>query len=106
MRDFGKLYRLSTAIDTGDDHRKELYKLAAANVKEGSLLLATRDFEGKLEFVFGNSPFEYCVVSKTLPDGTRGKGSVYRSKEIDITSGRLVLSVGKCEIYYISFFNR
>jgi hypothetical protein len=106
MRDFGKLYRLSTAIDTGDDHRKELYKLAAANVKEGALLLATRDFEGKLEIVFGNSPFEYCVVSKTLPDGTRGKGSVYRSKEIDITSGRLVLSVGKCEIYYISFFNR
>ena len=106
MRDFGRLYRLGNAVETGDNHRKELYKLAASNGKEGSLLMVTKDYEGKVELVFANSPFAFCTVSKTIPGGTRGKGSVYRSKEIDITGGRLVLSVGKGEIYSVSFFNK
>lgn len=106
MCDFGKLYRLGTAVETGDDHRKELYKLAACDEKEGALLLVTRDYEGKVEIVLGRSPFGVCTVSKTLPGGERGKGVVYRSKEIDVSGGRLLLTVGKGEIYLISFFNK
>ena len=106
MCNFGRLYRLATAVDTGDNHRKELYKLAAANENEGGMLMVTKNYEGKVELVFLNSPFALCRVSKTIPGGTRGKGSVYQSKDIDITSGRLTLSVGKGEIYFVSFFNK
>ena len=106
MCDFGKLYKLGMAIETGDDHRKELYKLAASNGKEASLMLVVRDYEGKVELIFSNSPFACCTVSKTLPGGARGKGTVYRSKEMDISGGRLLLTVGKGEIYSVSFFNK
>jgi hypothetical protein len=37
MKIFALLYRLGTAIDTGDDHRKELYSLAAVG-EEGAAL--------------------------------------------------------------------
>ena len=106
MCSFGKLYRLGTAVDSGDNHRKELYKLCASNGKEASLLLTTRAFEGKLEILLLNCPYTYCTMSKTGPGGTRGAGKSYRSKEIDISSGKLILSVGKGEIYSVSFFNK
>ena len=106
MCSFGKLYRLGTAVDSGDNHRKELYKLCASNGKEASLLLTTRAFEGKLEILLLNCPYTYCTMSKTVPGGTRGAGKSYRSKEIDISSGKLILSVGKGEIYSVSFFNK
>ena len=106
MCDFGRLYRLGNLVDTGDDHRKEIYKLAASNGNEAFMLISVRDFEGKLEIILGASPFDLCRVSKTVPGGTRGKGNVYRSKEIDISSGKLILSVSKGEIYSVSFFNR
>ena len=106
MCSFGKLYRLGTAVDSGDNHRKELYKLCASNGKEASLLLTTRAFEGKLEILLLNCPYTYCTMSKTVPGGTRGAGKSYRSKEIDISSGKLTVSVGKGEIYSVSFFNK
>ena len=93
-------------MDAGDDHRKELYKLAASNGKEGRLMFVTREYEGKLELVFNNSPFAYCKISKLLPEGERGKGTVYRSKEMSISAGRLLLTVGKGEVYLVSFFNK
>jgi hypothetical protein len=105
MCDFGRLYRLSGVVDTGDDQRKELYKLAATNGNEAFMILAVRDFEGKVELNLCNSSFSLCRVSKTLPSGNRGKGEVYSSKDIDILGGKLLLSVGKGEIYSISFFN-
>lgn len=105
MCDFGRLYRLSGVVDTGDDQRKELYKLAATNGNEAFMILAVRDFEGKVELNLCNSSFSLCRVSKTLPGGNRGKGEVYSSKDIDILGGKLLLSVGKGEIYSISFFN-
>ena len=106
MRDFGKMYRLGTVIDTGDDHRKELYKLAACDGTEACLLMVTRDFEGKVDLIFTDSPFGFCSVSKTVPGGSRGKGTVYCSKEMDISGGRLSISVAKGEVYSISFFNK
>ena len=106
MCNFAKLYKLGNAIDTGDDYRKELYCLAATDGNEGGMLMTTRSFEGKVEIVLTASPFGYCSVSKTVPGGTRGQGSVYRSKDVDISSGRLVLSAKPGEIYMISFFNK
>ena len=103
---FAKLYKLGTAIDTGDDYRKELYSLAATDGTDGAMMMVTRGFEGKVELILIDSPFNTCTVSKTVPGGTRGKGSVYRSKDVDISSGRLALSVKQNEIYMLSFFNK
>ncbi len=106
MCDFAKLYKLGIAIDTGDDHRKELYSLAATNGNEGAMMMVVRNYEGKVELQMVDSPFNTCLVAKTIPGGSRGKGTTYRSKDVDISSGRLSLTVKPGEIYTISFFNK
>ena len=103
---FSKLYKLGSVVDTGDDYRKELYSLAATNGSEAAMMTVTRNFEGKLEIILIDSPFNTCTLSKILPGGTRGKGSTLRSKDVDVSSGRLNFSVGRGEIYLISFFNK
>ena len=103
---FARLSKLGSAVDTGDDYRKELYSLAATDGNEGGMLMVSRSYEGKVEIILSSSPFNCCTVSKTVPGGTRGQGTVYRSKEVDISSGRLVLSVKPGEIYMISFLNK
>ena len=103
---FAKLYKLGIAVDTGDDHRKELYSLAATDGTQGAMMMVTRGYEGKVELILTDSPFNTCTVSKTIPGGTRGKGSVLRSKDVDISSDRLALSVKQNEVYLLSFFNK
>jgi hypothetical protein len=105
MKIFALLYRLGTAIDTGDDHRKELYSLAAVGEEGGCLMIAVRNYEGKLELNLHSSPFGKCTLTKIAPGGARGKGSVYRSGEVDITSGKLALNVSQGEVYSVNFFN-
>lgn len=103
---FARLYALGNAVDTGDDYRKELYSLAATNGSEGAMMIVDRNYEGKLELIINSTPFNTCTVSKTVPGGNRGKGSTYRSKDVDISLGRLMLSVAPGEIYLLSFFNK
>jgi hypothetical protein len=105
MCSFAKLYKLGTVIDTGDDHRKELYSLAATDGIEGEMMIVVRNYEGKVELTLVDSPFNTCLVAKTVPGGNRGKGTTYRSKDLDVSSGRLSLSVKPGEIYTISFLN-
>ena len=106
MKGFASLYRLGTSVDTGDDYRKELYALCAIGKGEGALMLAVRNFEGRVELVLNSSPFNTCTVSKIQPGGVRGKGTTYRSKDVDVSSGRLMLSVSPLEVYSVSFFSK
>ena len=106
MKMFASLYKLGTAVDTGDDHRKELYALAAVSADDGALMLSVRNYEGKLELALNNCPFNTCTLQKLAPGGVRGKGSTFRSGEVDIRSGRLALSVGKGEVYSVNFYNK
>ena len=106
MKYMGNLYKLGTAIDSGDDHRKELYILAATSENEAGALLVVKNYEGKLEIIFDSSPFSIATVTKNVTTTDRGKGATLRSKEIDVTSGRLLLSVTPAEIYYINLFNK
>ncbi|MBO7196824.1 MAG: hypothetical protein J6V80_05845 [Clostridia bacterium] len=103
---FAKLYKLGTAVESGNDQRKELYSLAATDGNEGAMMLVTRNYEGKVEIAVNSDNFNTCVISKTVSGGVRGKGSNLRSKEIGISSGRLTLSVGQGEIYLLTFFNK
>jgi hypothetical protein len=59
-----------------------------------------------MELLLFNCPYTHCTLSKTVPGGTRGMGRSYRSGEIDVSSGKLAVTVGKGEIYYVSFFNK
>lgn len=106
MKCVGRLYKFANAIDTGEDYRKEIYTLAAANDKEGGVLISVRNYEGRLEISLNESPFGVCTVDKILPGGIRGQGSVYHSKEVDLSAGRLVLSVKPYEIYMVNLFNK
>lgn len=101
---FSRLYRLGTAVESGNDQRKELYSLAATDGNEGAVMMVTRSYEGKVEITVNSDSFNTCIISKTMPGGVRGKGSILRSKEINLSSGRLTLSVGQGEIYLLSFF--
>ena len=101
---YSRLYKLGTQVDTGDDTRKELYALGATDGNTAELLLVTRRFEGKLELVLQGAAFEFCRISRIVPGGTRGKGTVYRSKDISIAAGRALLPLKPGEIYSVSFF--
>ncbi len=106
MRSFASLLRIGTVIDSGDDHRKEAYTLAAYNGKEAALMTVIGKYEGRLEILLMGSPFGYCTVTKNSPGGNRGKGTVYRSKELAITGGKIALSVKPGEVYTVSLFNK
>ena len=106
MCSFAKLYKLGNMIDTGDDHRKELYSLAATDDNEAAVLMVIRGYEGRVELCLVDSPFNCCTVAKTVSGGTRGKGMTYRSKDVDVSSGTLSLPVKPNEIYTITFLNK
>lgn len=103
---YSRLYKLGTQIDTGDDSRKELYCLAATGGNTAELMIVTRKFDGKAELILSGASFNTCTVSRIVPGGTRGKGTVYRSKDISIVSGRAALPLKQNEIYTVSFFNK
>ena len=103
---YSKLYKLGTQIDTGDDSRKELYTLAASDGNTAELMIVTRKFEGNAELILSGATFDTCVISRIASGGTRGKGTVYRSKDISITTGRTAIPLKPNEIYSVSFFNK
>ena len=103
---YSRLYKLGTQIDTGDDSRKELYSLAATDGNTAELMIVTRKYEGKAELVLQGAAFDTCVVSRIVPGGARGKGTVYRSKDISVSAGRASLPLKPNEIYTVSFFNK
>ena len=102
---FATLYKLGNMIDTGDDYRKELYSLAATDGSTAAMLTVSGSYDGKLEIILSDSQYNTCSVSKTVV-GERGKGTTYHSREVDVSSRRLLLSVKPREIYMISFFNK
>ncbi len=104
MSAYSHLYKLGTQVDTGDDSRKELYSLAATDGVTAELLIVTRRFEGKAELILHGAKYNACRILRIAPGGTRGKGTVYRSKDIAIASGRTALPLKPNEIYSVSFF--
>ena len=105
MCNFAKLYKLGTAVDTGDDHRKEVYSLAALGGGEAAVMLVTRDYEGRIELQLSGAEFSRCSVTKISPEGQRGKGTVYRSKDYTVVGGKIALSTNKNEVYFLSLGN-
>ena len=103
---YSGLYRLGTAVDSGDDHRKEVYTLAAYNGKEGAIMTVIGRYEGRLELLLNGSAFDACTVVKVSPDGERGKGTVYRSRELAVSGGKLALSVKPGEIYTVNLYTK
>ncbi len=106
MRSFARLYKLGTAVDSGDDYRKEVYSLVACNGSEAEMMISVPKYEGNLEIRLVNSTFDACTVTKNSPGGTRGKGAVYHSKELAISGGKIILPVKSGELYTVSFFNK
>ncbi len=105
MRDFGELYRLGTAVDTGSDYRGELYSLAAYNSDVCKLMLVTRNYAGKAEIALKDCPFTTCRVVKTVY-GKRGAGEEYRSEAREIVGDKIVITVKKNEIYLVTLFGK
>lgn len=102
---YSALYKLGIAVDSGDDHRKEVYTLAAYNGKEAAIMTVIGKYEGRLEIILMGSSFNACTVTKNSPEGERGRGTVYRSKELSVAGGKLVLSVKPGEFYTVKLYN-
>ena len=101
LRFFSRLYRLGNTAEITDDYRKELYSLSAFNENEAAILISSRKYEGKLEVTLLGSSYNLCSVSKAVGGGDRGVGTVLRSKEFDVQSGKIVLSVSPNEVYLL-----
>lgn len=96
---FAKLYKFKNLVETRGDYQDEIYSLAANNDNEAALILITKNYQDKLEIRFTGAECEYCTITKVVPEGEGGRGSVYRSDNIRIKDNRILLSVKKNEVY-------
>lgn len=101
---FAELYRLGTSVETTADFRKEVYSLAAHNGKEGSILITTRNYRGKVELVLKNSPYTTCSVMKISCGGERGSSVIYKAENVAIVGSKIIISAGENEIFSVKLF--
>lgn len=99
-RFFSKLYKLRTIAETAGDCASEIYTLAAFNESEAGLLVVARNNPDKMEIHFKGSEYDLCDITKVTPGGNRGRGGIYRSENVKIRDGRLVLTTSKNDVYY------
>ena len=100
---FGELVSIGTAVDSGEDYRRELYTLAAGGKDRGALLIVTGEYKGQLIVEVKNSPFPRCSVKGMAGGGERGAGVTSAASGVSLASGRLTLKVGHHQVYLISF---
>ena len=101
---FAELYRLGAAVETTADFRKEVYSLAAHNGKEGSILITTRNYRGKVELILKNSPYTTCSVMKISSGGERGSSVIYKAENVSIVGSKIIISAGENEIFSVKLF--
>ena len=99
---FSKLYSLGNAAEISDDYPREVNILAARSASEGALLLSSRAFGGRVEIGLHNSEFTACSVKRIAPGGERGEGRVSCLENLKIAGNKIVLSVKKNEVYFIT----
>ena len=97
---FAKLYKFKTLVETRGDYPEEIYSLAAFNDTEAGLILITRNYADKLEIHVRGDEYDICNITKVVSAPEKERGSVYRSDNVKIKDGRLILSVKKNEVYY------
>lgn len=102
MEFFGRLVSLGITAATSEDFRREIYTLAATDGEHGALLLVTREYEGVIELdVKGTAAASYSVRG-LIGGGERGCGFVTSADDIAMRAGRIMLRVGKNEVYLIT----
>jgi len=102
---FNRLYRLGTAAEYSQDYRKEVYSLTAYDDNEAVILLVTRDYSGKVELVLEGCDFTTCSVVKTSPGAERGQGLVYKSENVRVNGGRIIIHTRKNEVFTVTLFS-
>lgn len=106
MEIFGQLYRLGTEVETDGDYRKELSTLAATDGTDGAILLVTRDYSGIIEVDVKGANYSAYTLRGLIGGGQRGEGYYSSDKPAELKDGRLLLRVGKHEVYLISFLQK
>ena len=101
---FSELYRIGTAVETTADFRKEVYTLAASNGKEGAILVAVRNYRGKLEIALKNSPYKTCSVTKLSQAAERGACTAYRADNVSVVGSKIIISAGEYEVFLVKLF--
>ncbi len=97
---FGELYRLGGALEITPDFRKEVYALAAADDSSSAILLATREYEGKIEIILKDCKYTVCSVKKIKTD-EGGRAKIYNADRLSVASGRILISAKENEVYLI-----
>ena len=105
MKHFARLYRLGTVTET-EDYRKEVYSLAAFGTAEAGILVVSKNYNGKIEIILKNSPYNTCSVTKLVAGGDRGEGKEYKAENIAIIGDKINVPANKNEVYYVKLFNK
>ncbi|MBQ9084142.1 MAG: hypothetical protein IJY24_00630 [Clostridia bacterium] len=100
---FGELCRLGTEVETDGEYRRELSTLAATNGEEGAILVATRGFSGIIEIDVKGAPYTAYTLRGLIGGGERGEGYYSTDKPTSLKDGRILLRVGRYEVYLLSF---
>ncbi len=95
------LSRGMTAVDSGEDYRRELYTLASTDGERGYIIAVTGDFDGRVEITLREHPFTTYSIEGVLGGGDRGSGFATSASGLPL-DGRIVLRAGKYEVYFIS----
>jgi hypothetical protein len=103
MSAMGSLVALSSAVDSGDDCRRETYSLAAANEERGALVLATANYSGVVEISLEGRDFASYSIKGIIGGGEKGMGYFTEERGLAIRNNKLALRVGKNEVYFFTF---
>ncbi len=103
MSAVGGMYPLSDRVETTEDFRRELYTLAASDGERGAVLIVTREFSGTVVLSPSGADFNYYSISGTVGGGVRGEGRTVGRSDIPLRGGKISLSVGKNEVYLVTF---
>ena len=103
MEAFGELYRLGTEVETDGDYRKELSTLAATDGTDGAILLVTREYSGIIEIDVKGANYTTYTLRGLIGGGERGAGYYSADKPAVLNDGKVLLRVGKYEVYLITF---
>ena len=99
---FGRLMALGNSVESLGDSRREIYSLAAQDGGRASVLIATREYSGKLELRLRSPEFTSFTVRRFY-EGEEGEPLERTREGISLCGNKIVISVEESDLYLFEF---